>query len=258
MSQAQQRSLKVDPTIIYPDSDGQPMSDNTKQYECITTLHTGIEALFTDRPDVFVAADLLWYAVEGWPSIRCAPDVMVAFGRPKGHRGSYRQWVEDGVAPQVVFEVLSPGNTLKEMRQKREFYEEHGVIEYVEYDPDNGKLDVWERQGDKLSKVIFGREWHSKLLGIRLRLEGNGELSGFYPDGRKFERPVDEALAARRERERAEQASQRAEQASQRAEQASKPASRTSKPASRAGTSASYARRKPEPGDGSQIARTRN
>lgn len=206
MSQARGSALKVDPTIIYPDSDGQPMSDNTKQYQYIVTLHTGLEALFADRPDVFVAADLLWYAVEGWPSIRCAPDVMVVFGRPKGHRGSYQQWAEGGVAPQVAIEILSPGNTLNEMRAKREFYEEHGIVEYVEYDPDHGKLEVWERQGRKLSKVIFGREWHSKLLDIRLRLEANGELTGLYPDGRKFELPVNEALAARREYKRAERA----------------------------------------------------
>ena len=35
---------------------------------------------------------------------------MVVFGRPKGRRGSYRQWEEDNIPPQVVFEILSPGN----------------------------------------------------------------------------------------------------------------------------------------------------
>ena len=64
---------------------------------------------------MFVAGDLLWYPVEGKPSIRTAPDVMVVFGRPKGDRGSYKQWEEDGIAPQVVFEVLSPGNRAGEM-----------------------------------------------------------------------------------------------------------------------------------------------
>jgi Uma2 family endonuclease len=44
-----------------------------------------------------------------------APDVMVVFGRPKGERRSYRQWQEGNIAPQVVFEILSSGNTLKEM-----------------------------------------------------------------------------------------------------------------------------------------------
>jgi hypothetical protein len=43
-----------------------------------------LAALFADRPDVFVAGDLLWYPVEGRPDICRAPDVMVAIGRPKG------------------------------------------------------------------------------------------------------------------------------------------------------------------------------
>ena len=59
----------------------------------------------------FVAGDLLWYAQQGDPTERLAPDAMVVFGRPKGDRGSYKQWEEDGIAPQVVWEVLSPGNT---------------------------------------------------------------------------------------------------------------------------------------------------
>src|SRR5262245_60503187 len=95
--------------ILYPDSDGKPLAENTQQLRWIFILFGGIAALFRDVADVFVASDLLWYAVEGEPAIRLAPDVLVAFGRPKGHRGSYRQWLEDGLAPQVVFEVLSPG-----------------------------------------------------------------------------------------------------------------------------------------------------
>ncbi len=96
--------------VVYPDSDGQPLADDTLQFEWITTIKGGLEAIFRDDPNVFVAGDLLWYPVEGDPTIRTAPDAMVVFGRPKGNRGSYQQWREEGIAPQVVFEVLSPGN----------------------------------------------------------------------------------------------------------------------------------------------------
>ena len=89
--------------IVYPESDGQPMADNTKQFRWIVTIEGGIDALFKDDPNVFVAGDLLWYPVEGQPTIRMAPDAMVVFGRPKGDRGSYQQWREAGIAPQVVF-----------------------------------------------------------------------------------------------------------------------------------------------------------
>ena len=48
-------------TVVYPDSDGLPMSDNTLQFQWITTIVGGLQALFWNNPDVFVAGDLLWY-----------------------------------------------------------------------------------------------------------------------------------------------------------------------------------------------------
>ena len=51
--------------IIYPDSDGQPVSDNTKQFRWIVTIKENLEIIFKDDPNVFVAGDLLWYSVEG-------------------------------------------------------------------------------------------------------------------------------------------------------------------------------------------------
>lgn len=107
--------------IVYPDSDGQPRAENTLQFRWIVTIQGGLDALFAHDPNVFVAGDLLWYPVEGSNTIRVAPDVMVAFGRPKGYRGSCRQWDEGNIAPQVVFEVVSPGNRMGEMTQKVHF-----------------------------------------------------------------------------------------------------------------------------------------
>ena len=74
---------------------------------------------------VFVTGDLLWYPVEGSPKITQAPDIMMAFGvskLPKGDRSSYKQWEENNISPQVVFEILSPGNTQKEMSKKLLFW----------------------------------------------------------------------------------------------------------------------------------------
>src|SRR5580704_14411094 len=116
--------------IVYPDTDGLPMAENTLQFEWIVTIKGGLDHLFADAPEVFVAGDLFWYPAEGHPEIRAAPDAMVVFGRPKGHRLSYLQWEEGGIPPQVVFEVLSPGNRFGEMLRKFEFYQHHGVEEY--------------------------------------------------------------------------------------------------------------------------------
>ncbi len=106
--------------FVYPESDGKPMAENTLQFQWIVTIKEGLARAFAARPDIFVAGDLLWYPVEGRPDICAAPDAMVAIGRPQGYRGCYKQWEEEGIGPQVVFEVLSPNNRFGEMFRKLE------------------------------------------------------------------------------------------------------------------------------------------
>ncbi|MGH9800494.1 MAG: Uma2 family endonuclease [Blastocatellia bacterium] len=220
--------------IVYPDSDGEPMAENTKQYQYIVTIQPELDALFADDPNVFVAADLFWYPVQGRTDIVYAPDTMVVFGRPKGHRPSYKQWEEDGIAPQVVFEIVSPSNKWHEVIQKRHWYEEYGVQEYYEYNPASGALEVWQREDESLRLMTHTGEWRSRRLGITLKLEADGALSLYRPDGRRFLSPVEqeararaaEALAkqqqarAEREKARAEREKARAEREQTRAEQA--------------------------------------
>jgi Uma2 family endonuclease len=109
--------------IFYPDSDGEPAANSTKHLEYIDATKYGLEQYFQANEDVFVSADLLWYPVQGYPNICSAPDVMLAFGRPKGSRRSYKQWEESDIAPQVVFEFLSLSNTQKEMMRKFIFFQ---------------------------------------------------------------------------------------------------------------------------------------
>jgi Uma2 family endonuclease len=171
--------------IEYPDSDGQPMAENTLQWLWITYIKENFDFLFRERADVFVAGDLFWYPVEGNRNLRTAPDTLIVFGRPKGHRGSYMQWREDHIAPQVVWEVLSPGNRAGEMREKLEFYERYGVNEYYEYDPDEGELCGWQRDGDRLRPIADIRGWTSPLTGVWMDLGGN-DLILIGPDGKRF------------------------------------------------------------------------
>jgi len=173
--------------IEYPDSDGQPMSDNTLQFKWIVTIKEGLEALFRNDPDVFVAGDLLWYPEQGKPKIRSAPDALVAFGRPKGYRGSYKQWEEEGIAPQVVFEVLSPGNRPVDTIRKFRFYERYGVEEYYIYNPDNGDLAGWQRGELGLEEVAEMKGYASPRLGVRFEPgEGPDNLKIIAPDGAPF------------------------------------------------------------------------
>jgi len=228
--------LPAQPAIEYPDDDGEPMSDNTLQYKWMFVIEGGLEALFRKDPHVFVAGNLLWYPVEEEPTIRAAPDAMVVFGRPKkGRRGSYKQWEEGNIAPQVVFEVLSPGNLPDELERKFEFYEKYGVQEYYIYDPDDGTLEGWLRAGDHLVEVPEMAGFVSPRLGIRFEPgEGPDNLSIVGPDGEPFvtqlemvdqrdsERQQKEAERRRAdaERQRAEDERQRAEDERQRADAA--------------------------------------
>jgi Uma2 family endonuclease len=198
--------------IVYPESDGKPMADNTKQGRWIVILFDNLLALLAEVADVFVAADVFWYPVEGEPKTRVAPDVLVAFGRPRGDRGSYKQWEEGGVAPQVVFEVLSPSNDYAEMADKFDFYERHGVEEYYVYDPDKNALVMYLRRGELLRRVRPGEGLVSPRLGVRFQLT-EPEMTVYRPDGRPFLSFVQlEAERVRAEEER-RQAVERAEQA---------------------------------------------
>ncbi|TVU54104.1 MAG: Uma2 family endonuclease [Arthrospira sp. PLM2.Bin9] len=206
-------------TVIYPESDGNPMSDNTKQFRWIVVIKENLEILFDDDPNVFVAGDLLWYPQQGDNKIRQAPDTMVVFGRPKGDRGSYQQWEEGNIPPQVVFEIISPGNRLKEMARKFKFYEQYGVEEYYIFDPDRLDFNGWLRSSDGTLEVIDEPEnWTSPRLGIRFELK-DGNFTIYRPDGEKFLTSTELAAQVQTERQRAEAAEDRVRELEERLRQ---------------------------------------
>ena len=204
--------------IVYPDCDGEPMSDNTKQFRWIVTIKEGLEWLFKNDENVFIAGDLLWYPVEGNNVIRAAPDAMVIIGRPKGDRGSYQQWKEGNIAPQVVFEVRSPGNTQTGLDKKLVFYDRYGVEEYYLYDPDKGDLSGWLRRDGRLDVIEEMLDWVSPRLGIKFNMLGT-ELQLYGPNGEKFATYVELATSREQEKLAKEQAQQELEQSQQELEQ---------------------------------------
>ena len=139
-----------------------------------------------------------------------APDGLVVFGRPKGDRGSYRQWVEGDIPPQVVFEILSPNNTAVEMARKLMFYQQYGVEEYSQYDPDTNELMGSCRSEDRLVEIQDLQTWSSPRLGIRFELSED-ILTIFNSEGEPFLTPVELDRQRREERQRAEDERQRAD-----------------------------------------------
>ncbi len=183
----------LDFRFLYPESDGKPMADNTLQYQWIVRLVSNLKHLFRGQR-VFVAGDLLWYPqqVTVPPAPAQAPDAMVIFGRPDGDRRSYKQWEEDNIAPQVVFEILSDSNTAREMLNKQKFYAQYGVLEMFFYDPES--QDFWglvrANQDQELQPITpLNFPWISPLLGVRFEMGADGLLL-FHPSGESFQDPA--------------------------------------------------------------------
>lgn len=140
---------------------------------------------------------------------------MVVLGRPQGDRGSYKQWEEDNIAPQVVFEILSPSNSAREMLAKQAFYGQYGVLEMYFYDPES--WDFWglvrAATDQEFSPVmVMNMPWVSPMLGIRFELLESG-LEIFYPNGDRFQDPeelMEERDQAKQERDQAQQERDRA------------------------------------------------
>ncbi len=203
---------------LYPDSDGQPMAENTVQYRWIVRLVTNLKQLLKEQV-AFVAGDLLWYPlpVERPPAPCQAPDVMVVLGRPDGDRGSYKQWEEENIPPQVVFEILSPSNTMAEMAAKQQFYEEHGVLEMFFYNPES--RDFWgfhraTAQDAFMLVMSLDLPWTSPLLKIRFARSIEG-LALYHPDGQLFKEPVDLFEELNQTQQELNQAQQELDQAQQ-------------------------------------------
>lgn len=170
--------------IIYPDDNGEPMSNNTEQFRLIVEIKENLELVFANDPNVFIAGDLLWYPVEGNNKICQAPDVMVVFGVPKGCRGSYQQWNENSVAPQVAFEIWS-GDSIALLTKRFQLCDRKGVEEYYFYDPQTLELGGWLRIEGEFEAIEQMDGWVSPRLGVRFQLSETG-LEMFGPTGKPF------------------------------------------------------------------------
>ena len=205
---------------MYPDSDGKPMADNDVQWEWIVLLKQNMLRLFAKQDDVAISADMLIYTVEGDPTVSIAPDVFVAFGRPRMERFSYIVFREDNIFPQVVFEVLSRSNRRAEREAKREFYEHHQVEEYFEIDPLKHQLKIYTWNSGQLLEIDDPFEYASPRLGIRFVRADDGKLAVLGPDDKLFLSYQELLKESEESLERAEEAEDRIEEASLRAEEA--------------------------------------
>jgi len=213
---------KIKEEVLYPETDGKPMAETDVHADVLIYLREALKDYFRDKPDVYVAGNLLLYYEEGNPAASVAPDVFVVKGIPKQERRIYKLW-EEGKAPDVIIEITSQSTRLEDVGTKRALYALLGVPEYFLYDPLGEYLEP-PLQGYRLVEGEYQRleptdegALYSRELGLELRLE-DGRLRLVDPaTGERLLTPA-EAQEARR----AEAAARQAEAAARRAEAAAR------------------------------------
>ena len=194
-------SLSHPPSIalFYPSSDGKPVAETFLHlYALLVTLEV-LKQYLRGRQATVLGNQFLYYA-EGFPRLRVAPDVMVIFEVEPGGRDNYKIWEEKQV-PVVIFEMTSKSTKNEDMVEKKTLYERLGVQEYWLFDPKGewikSQLRGYRLQGDDYQQITDGR---SEPLKLRLQVEG--QLIGFYREdtGEKLLIPEELADALAQER----------------------------------------------------------
>jgi Uma2 family endonuclease len=206
-----------------PYSDGEPMESQRHQFQ-IDLLIDALLPWLDAREDGYVGGNMfVYFSME---QVRGrdfkGPDFFAVLGVPKGERLSWVCW-EEGKAPDVVIELLSPSTAAVDKGEKKRTYATQvRVPEYFWYDPMNpddwagfqlygGAYQAIAPESDRLVSHSLGlslTRWTGTFKGIEatwLRwadLDGNLLLT-----------------AEEQERQRADQERQRAESAESQVQQ---------------------------------------
>ena len=158
-----------DLSIVYPDSDGEPMAENDYQLTAMLDAISSLREWFDVREDVYAGGDMLMYYRMNDNETRVAPDVFVVFGVESKHkRNSWIVWRE-GKAPDIVMELASGSTWRRDMREKRDIYAEMGVTEYWRFDP----------SGSYFAPPLIGeRLEYGEYTRIPLETDGEGIMRG--------------------------------------------------------------------------------
>ena len=216
--------------VDYPSSDGKPVAESDYQFTPIAYARDALRDYFRDRPDVYVAANLLLYYERGNREAVVAPDVFVVIGAPNHDRPSFLLWQEPK-GPDFVLEVTSRSTRREDQGRKRQRYRALAVREYWQYDPTGDYLRP-RLQGLRLVSGDYaplpaagggdgGRSMRSAVLGLELRTTDQGlrfrdpvtgqELLSLAENREGREQAERERESAERERDRERAARREAE-----------------------------------------------
>lgn len=145
-------------TVFYPSEIVDEMGETAIHFKLISLFYNLLEAFFAARNDVAIGANLMIYFDEGNSKRWLAPDVFVCFGVENKLRRTFKTW-EEGVFPQIVFEIASDNTFENDLGGKRLEYARLGVEEYYLLDPEReylpSPLMAFRRNKGRLEMVQF-------------------------------------------------------------------------------------------------------
>ena len=185
--------------IFYHSEDGEPMAETYANLYAIITILGVLKQYLAGQQATVLANQYLYYS-QGFPKMRVAPDVMVIFNVSPGGRDNYKIW-EEGETPTVIFEVTSPSTQEQDQQFKKTLYEQLGVLEYWLFDP-KGEWIREKLRGYRLVEEEYQLVTDFRSQPLKLKLQVEGELVGFYREDNGEKLLIPEELAAKlREKE---------------------------------------------------------
>ena len=180
-----QEKVGAAPTLVYPESDGEPMAETGRHVRTLLDMIDMIDWHFRDVPDVHVSGNMFLYYEEGNPRKVISPDVFMVRGVSKKDLRTYKTWEQQPYLD-FVLELASPSTFRKDFAEKKVIYEQIlRVKEYYIYDPYHEiqpSFIGYRLIGDSYEEIGFveGR-LPSEVLGLELG-EREGMLRLYDPD----------------------------------------------------------------------------
>ena len=173
----------------YPAELEKEIGETAFHYKLAAMLFTLLEQFFAERNDVVVAANQMVYYEKRNPKKWLAPDIFVCFGVENKLRRTFKTWNE-GVFPQVVFEIASDSTYENDLGGKRLDYARLGVEEYYLLDAERdylpSSLMAFHREkGRLLSANVENSRVFSPLLNLEI-VDSGKSFRLFDPNTKEF------------------------------------------------------------------------
>ena len=130
-----QEKIHAAPTLVYPESDGEPMAETPKHQQVMIDCMDILRSHFRGLADVYIGGNMMLYYEEGNPRKSISPDVFMVRGVSKQELRTYKTW-EQQATLDFVLEVASPSTYTRDFNEKMEIYAKILKVKaYCIYDP---------------------------------------------------------------------------------------------------------------------------